>query len=281
MKMKLLLTSVLLVTLFAFSSVFAQSYNYEEMTQEQYNAYLQEWQSRLDAAQEGIDQENATIDELNKELEDLQSQNDGTWNEIYNLAESDEAGYNDFTSGLNGLKNDASALLNLSPEDIYRRMDEIDEMQAKFDEMKNNPFAAMTENERAMNQIESMLAQAREKGKPAVPPTYTVMRGDYLWKIAGKEDVYNDAYAWMKIYTYNRDQIKNPDLIYPDQVFNIPREVGINEHWVAKGEYLSRIAGYSNVYGSPFQWQKLYDANKELISDPNMIYPHMVLKIAR
>ena len=85
----------------------------------------------------------------------------------------------------------------------------------------------------------------------------------------------------MRIYTSNRDQIKDADLIFPNQVFSIPREVGLNEHLVAKGEFLSKIAGYSNVYGSSFKWQKLYEANKEIISDPNMIFPYTVLKITR
>ncbi|WP_291319653.1 hypothetical protein [Desulfonatronospira sp.] len=29
---------------------------------------------------------------------------------------------------------------------------------------------------------------------------------------------------WPLIYKDNRDQISNPDLIYPDQVFSIPRD---------------------------------------------------------
>ncbi len=179
------------------------------------------------------------------------------------------------------LKNDASSLLSLSPEDIYRRMNEVDELQAKVDETKKNPFSVMTDNAQLISSIESMLAQAKEKGKPAIPPTYSVLRGDCLWRIASKADIYGDAYAWMRIYTSNRDQIKNPDLIYVNQIFNIPRDVGPNEHLVIKGEFLSKIAGYSNVYGSSFKWQRLYESNKSTISDPNMIYPYQLLKIAR
>lgn len=52
--------------------------------------------------------------------------------------------------------------------------------------------------------------------------TYTVIPGDCLWIIAGK--VYNHPYyyKWPLIYNANRDQIKDPDLIFPDQVFTIP-----------------------------------------------------------
>jgi nucleoid-associated protein YgaU len=49
---------------------------------------------------------------------------------------------------------------------------------------------------------------------------YTVVKGDSLSKIAKR--VYGDAQQWRKIYEANRDQIKNPDLIYPGQTFTIP-----------------------------------------------------------
>jgi nucleoid-associated protein YgaU len=50
--------------------------------------------------------------------------------------------------------------------------------------------------------------------------SYTVVKGDSLSKIA--KHLYGDAQKWRKIYEANRDQIKNPDLIYPGQTFTIP-----------------------------------------------------------
>ncbi|MCD4693604.1 MAG: LysM peptidoglycan-binding domain-containing protein [Calditrichales bacterium] len=279
---KSIINLILLVSVFAFSSVFAQtSYNYEEMKQEEYNAYLADWQQKLDNANQGIEAEDSTSAALKKQTEDLQAQIDKTWDEIFQITNSNREEYDAYVNNLKQLKNDASSLLSLSPEDIYRRMNEVDELQAKVAETKKNPFSVMTDNAQLISSIESMLAQAKEKGKPAIPPTYSVLRGDCLWRIASKADIYGDAYAWMRIYTSNRDQIKNPDLIYVNQIFNIPRDVGPNEHLVIKGEFLSKIAGYSNVYGSSFKWQRLYESNKSTISDPNMIYPYQLLKIAR
>lgn len=280
MKIRLVLSMILLVSMFAVTSVFAQ-YDYETMEQEQYNALLTEWQGRVDAANQGISTETATIDSLNAGLTSMQSEVDAEWNEIYELAGTDKAGYDAYVGELQQVQNDARALVNLSPEDIYTRMNEVDDLQAKVDEAKKSPLAVISDNEALIASIESLIAQAKEKGAAAVPPSYTVVRGDYLWKIAAKEDIYGDAYAWMRIYTSNRDMISDPNLIYPNQVFSIPRQVGPNEHLVARGEYLAKIAGYSNVYGSAFQWNKLYEANKSTISDPNMIYPYQVLKIAR
>ena len=54
--------------------------------------------------------------------------------------------------------------------------------------------------------------------------SYTVKSGDSLSKIAKRE--YGDADKWHAIYEANRDQIKNPDLIYPGQVFVLPATDG-------------------------------------------------------
>ncbi len=274
---------VLTILLFSVSALWAQntSYNYEEMTQEQYNQYLQEWQNRLAAANQGIKDQDAKQAELKAELESLNTDIDNTWNEVYAAASSDRPGNEAYVSDLNQLKSDVNAFLGMSAEDIYSKMNEIDGFQKRLDELKKNDLNFLTANESQIQQIQNMINQATEKGKSAVPPSYTVSRGDYLWKIAAKDDVYGDAYAWMRIYTANRDQIKNPDLIFPNQTFMIPRVVGPNEHLVQKGENLSMIAGQSDVYGSAFKWQKLYEANKSTISDPKLIFPYQVLKIAR
>ncbi|MCW2923317.1 MAG: LysM domain protein [Thermoleophilia bacterium] len=47
--------------------------------------------------------------------------------------------------------------------------------------------------------------------------TYTVKKGDNLSKIAEGYGI-----SWRQLYWANKDQIKNPDLIYPGQKFDVP-----------------------------------------------------------
>src|SRR3569833_2032830 len=60
---------------------------------------------------------------------------------------------------------------------------------------------------------------------PAATPTATVtyrsVRGDSLWKIAGRRDVYGNSLWWPLIFAANHDRIKDPDLIQPGQDFVI------------------------------------------------------------
>ena len=66
------------------------------------------------------------------------------------------------------------------------------------------------------------VAQATAQ-RPADPPkktTYTVVSGDCLWNIAKK--YLGTGAKYTEIYNLNKDKIKNPNLIYPGQVFVLP-----------------------------------------------------------
>jgi nucleoid-associated protein YgaU len=276
------LISLLLVSIFSLSLLAQEySYDYKNMKMDEYKAELAKWQKCEADNKAQIAEQEAQIAKLNEEIAMTEQQIADTWNEIYALLGTDKAGYEAYLGQLKALENELSGFVALSPEDIYTRMGELDGFKQRLAELKKDKKSLTTESQGYISRIENLIAQAEEKGKPAAAGMYEVQRGDYLWKISKKPDVYGDAYKWYAIYSYNKDQIKDPNLIYPAQVFRIPRMAGPNEHWVAQGEFLSKIAGYGNVYGNPFQWQKLYEANKSVIMDPNLVYPHTVLKIPR
>ncbi|WP_156894329.1 Ig-like domain-containing protein [Rhodobacter xanthinilyticus] len=73
-------------------------------------------------------------------------------------------------------------------------------------------------------------AQAAPEAIPPVPVAdggalprariVTIEKGNTLWAIAGQ--TYGDPYLYVRIFRANRDQIRDPDLIYPGQVFTLP-----------------------------------------------------------
>jgi nucleoid-associated protein YgaU len=48
----------------------------------------------------------------------------------------------------------------------------------------------------------------------------TVQPGNTLWAIS--EERYGDGVEYVKVFRANRDRIRNPDLIYPGQIFDLP-----------------------------------------------------------
>jgi nucleoid-associated protein YgaU len=114
----------------------------------------------------------------------------------------------------------------------------------------------------------------------SLPTKWTVKRGESLYKISSYEEIYADGTKWPRIYRANRDKIEDPNLIYVDQILAIPRGLP-TMHTVVAGEYLGKIAGYWEIYGNWRQWTRIYEANKDKISDPDLIHPDQAISIPR
>ncbi len=257
------------------SSLVAQ----EKMTMEEYEAQLAEWQKREADAKSAIAQCEDEKAGLKDQIASTEDQIKGVWNEIYALVGSDEAGVNAYRDQLNAIESEVDGLGALAPEELFKRRKEIDALEERLNGMKENKIYALTEMQNHVARIEGKVARLRERMPKSVYDEYTVMRGDYLWRIAGKDDVYDDPFQWVRIYSYNRDMIKDPNLIYPEQTLKIQRGVGPDEYLVEKGDFLHKIAGKEDVLGDPAAWTKLYEANKDIIGDdPSMIYPYQVLR---
>jgi nucleoid-associated protein YgaU len=81
--------------------------------------------------------------------------------------------------------------------------------QAQTDETNGNCKAAY-------DSLSALVAELQ-----AAKMTYSVVKGDSLWRIAGKSDVYGNSYQWPLIYKANADKIKHADLIYPKQDLDV------------------------------------------------------------
>ena len=69
-----------------------------------------------------------------------------------------------------------------------------------------------------------ILVTPADSSKTSDKDYYTVKKGDCLWNIARKPEIYDNAWKWKVIYDNNREDIKNPALIYPGQKFLIIKE---------------------------------------------------------
>lgn len=275
---KLVLTIVLsLVLVLGASLSFAQ----EKMTMEEYEKQLAEWQSRLDAADKSKADCGTANEALQSEIDATQAETDKVWAEILESLGTDQDGVDAFRKELQAMDAKADGLLALSAEELFQKRDEVEALYADLAAAKANKISALTEMQNLIAVIEGKLAQIKSKLPKATYEEYTVVVGDYLWKISGKDVVYADPTQWMKIYSVNTDQIKDPDLIYPDWVLKILKGGTFPDQYiVAKGDYLQKIAENPEVLGDPASWTKIYEKNKDIIGDdPNMIFPHTVLVI--
>lgn len=166
-------------------------------------------------------------------------------------------------------------------------------MLAKADVEENAPISrtslALTttnvEKKAASKQIEKEVSQAKPEARVVstflpraqkkAGQLYTVRSGDWLSKIA--ERVYGDPMKYTEIFAANRDIINDPDNIYPGQELQIP-EVGEKQYYTVRaGDWLSRIA--QRFYGNAMKYSEIFAANRDIIDDPDMIFPGQMLTI--
>lgn len=103
--------------------------------------------------------------------------------------------------------------------------------QAASEGTQATPAPATTTTATATTTVAVTPAPATTTTTVAVTPApkgivgYVVQKGDHLWGISAKPAVYGDPYQWPLLYKRNRDEIYDPDLIYPGQVLHIQRDL--------------------------------------------------------
>ncbi|MEW6196049.1 MAG: LysM peptidoglycan-binding domain-containing protein [Bacteroidota bacterium] len=180
----------------------------EEMTREEWQNEMTTLTSQKESLQAELSSLETQITELSNMNNGIQSYDDCI-NNIYSMLGATREDVDNYRVQLTTL---TSAINNqLSPKA---------DRQKELDVMKKNKISALPEFfDVVHDQLQNKLDEWKEKPKVV---SYNVVKGDCLWNIAKKEEHYSNAFAWPIIYRANRDQIKDPDLIYPSQVFNIP-----------------------------------------------------------
>ena len=196
----------------------------------------------------------------------------------------------------------SEALYSQGIEIVEKAISDFKKQEAEYRKLYEEEMAKIAELEEQINQLQQERAQAsadlnaldsdldqlrrRLKKLSELPSSYTVLKGDCLWVISGYKKIYDNPYKWVKIYSANKEKINNPDLIYPGQVFKIPRgTIGSgsrpSQYEVMPGDCLWKIAGLDKIYGNPSKWPTIYQANRDQIKDPDTIYPYQILDIPR
>ena len=101
----------------------------------------------------------------------------------------------------------SAVLRNVAPGDYALRIDELD-ASGRVTSRIETPFR----RERG-----EVLAHSRPAGDAGI---VVIQPGNTLWGISREN--YGSGILYLKIFLANRDQIRDPDLIYPGQVFTVP-----------------------------------------------------------
>lgn len=179
----------------------------KEMTKEEWEAEM----TRLKDKKESLTKEISALQNEVNNLKTTQVQSsEDCMNELYTMVGATKADVDNYRKAVNELEGK-----------IKRKEGPKVDRQKDLDALKMNKISALPEFfDKVHNQGQRALDSWVEEVKET---NYTVVRGDHLWGIAKKAEHYGNGFAWPMIYKANRDKIKNPDLIFPQQVFSIPK----------------------------------------------------------
>lgn len=121
----------------------------------------------------------------------------------------------------NGIGDDINTLVLIQDLNISEKAGEEGDKYLSFSLIEYKTYG----KEYQLSQVAASDYKVEEvKSEKIVNPksngTHTVVKGDTLWAIAKK--YYGNGAQYGKIYSANKDKIKNPSLIYPGQVLTIP-----------------------------------------------------------
>ena len=248
-----------------------------EVTYDEYKLKLTEHEQRLEELKKSLLECQTASNDLSNQISSLDTQISEIQQQVYGLVESDEAGVKEYMQELGRIESRLMGLRSLSDDALFEVRDEIDQIEVRISELKADKRSCFPDAQAKLASIEQLFEQVKSRMPRKRIRQYSVVRGDNLWKIAKKDDIYGDPYLWPRIYVENRDKIKHPDIIYPKWVLNVPFGVDLNQHLVMRGENLSSIA--DKVYNDITKWNRIYQANKTHIFDPSMIFPAQVFDI--
>lgn len=106
------------------------------------------------------------------------------------------------------------------------------EKERALSRLKAAEIIARAEKEAEKIKIRARIESAklrREEFDRIFPMTYKVKRGETLIDIAQRREIFNDKFMWPLIYKANRDQMRDPQVVFPGQVLAIPRELTFEE----------------------------------------------------
>jgi nucleoid-associated protein YgaU len=270
-----LFRSGLVLSLLVFGMVEGVSAQGMKMTGDEYKAKLAEYTGRDSTAQTEIVVLDAGIASLKAQIAAVQMVVEQLNSETLALVGASGADVKAFGQRVASLLRQLQGLAALAPEELQRRRGELKVAAMELADLKTSKISNLPGIAVRIMRAEKLLNELMMRAPDQI--TYEVAKGDHLWGIASKPEVYEDPYMWPRIYRANRDQINDPDLIYPKQMLTVPIAVGENQYLVTSGDFLSKIA--SAVYNDPTMWHKIYKANAEQIVEPSLVFPAQVLEI--
>ncbi len=205
----------------------------EKMTKEEWQKQITTYTAQRDSLKALLAQLTKDVDSLKAVLASLDGKIEDVHKQTLALLGVTDDDIKAFDQKLTKLENWANELAGLSNQDLYNRRSEVDSLQAALNDLKKSKIASIdpyySRIQALQQKIDNLRATLSSAASiAAAEKTYTVgtwaKNRDCLWNISKKKTIYDNPFLWPKIWQGNREQIKDPDLIYKGQKLRIPEK---------------------------------------------------------
>ncbi|HET6401047.1 MAG TPA: hypothetical protein VFH95_06560 [Candidatus Kapabacteria bacterium] len=196
----------------------------ENFTKDQADSTIAFRQTEISGLKADVDKTQADATKATSDAQQRMADNTKCQDDLYAMLGSDRNGYNAYREQLARDEQELAALRQMSPADQVAAKARVDALEAQIRDLRGNKLVLIPDHKSRVQTLSTNFIEMK-KGMVPANSTYTVgtwrKDRDCLWNIAKKPDIYNDPFAWPKIWRANMDKIHNPDIIQPGMQLTI------------------------------------------------------------
>ena len=212
------MTKLLTISLASLLIASCSSLKPGEITKEQADSTIGVRRTEIANAQAEVSKTQANVAKTNSDIQQRMADNAKCQDALYAMLGSDRNGFNAYREQLARDEQELAALRAMGMGQQQQSMPRVDALETQIRGLRGNKLVLIPDHMRRVQTLSSSFMQMKHAMVPA-NGTYTVgtwrKNRDCLWNIAKKPDIYNDPFAWPKIWRANKDLIHNPDVIEP------------------------------------------------------------------
>jgi nucleoid-associated protein YgaU len=143
---------------------------------------------------------------------------------LYAMLGSDRNGNNAYLEQIARDEQELAALRQMNNGQLNDSKARVDALENEIRTLRGNKLVLIPDHKQ---RVQTLSTNFMIMMHGMVPPNMTYTVGtwrkdrDCLWNIAKKPDIYNDPFAWPKIWHANQEMIHNPDIIQPGMQLTI------------------------------------------------------------
>jgi nucleoid-associated protein YgaU len=198
----------------------------EDFTKDQADSTISARRAEISRLEAELKATNDAIAKAQSDLQTRMAENTKCKEDLYALCGTDRNGFNAYRERLARSEQELNALRSLSATQLGAEKTRVDALEQEVRYLRGQKLVLIPDHRSRVTALSNGFMQMKRGMVPAnVMYTVGTWREDRdcLWNIAKKPEIYNDPFAWPKIWRANTDQIRNPDLIYPGQQLTIPK----------------------------------------------------------